>query len=352
LLPVGGKGVREAVLATARTGESKDAALLDGLADAFQPEQEAASHAPGRKTRMNHVQFGEGACEEARKYLDSYISNELADETKHEVQRHIDGCPACAAEAAARSQLRTRLKSAVKAQSVPPGLQARIREQIRSRRSGSWFAAGWFAPVWPRWAVAMAAGVVICAGVWLNYSRFRMPTLSDRPGQNAYIQRVSATLAPVLKVGLGDHIHCSVFRKYPQNPPTAEKMEADLGPAYKGLLPLVRAAVPDGYRVIMAHQCGYAGRKFIHLTFEKGGGLLSLVIARRNPGESLSGLSPSSEPSSIPIYQSAAERYQVAGFEAGNFLAYVVSGLESQANLQIAVALAPGVRDFLMKTQA
>ena len=297
-------------------------------------------------------QFREGACEKARKYLDSYVSNELLVETNHEVLRHIENCAACSAELDDRVRLRTRLKSAVNAQSVPPGLQVRIREQIRSGHSGSWFAAGWFLAGWPRWAAAMAATVVICAGVWLNYSRERLPALADRPAQNAYIRRVSATLAAVLKVGLWDHIHCSIFRKYPKEPPSVEKMEAELGPPYKGLLPVVRAAVPDGYRVIMAHQCSYSGRNFIHLTFEKGGELLSLVVARRQAGESLDGLSPASEPLGIPIYQSAAGSYQVAGFEAGNFLAYVVSDLKGKANLQIAVNIAPGVREFLMKTPA
>jgi hypothetical protein len=70
-----------------------------------------------------------------------------------------------------------------------------------------------------------------------------------------------------LKLGLGDHIHCSVFREYPPNPPTVAQMEEDLGPAFRGVLPLVQSAVPDGYRVIMAHHCGYAGRKYTHLTF-------------------------------------------------------------------------------------
>jgi hypothetical protein len=157
-------------------------------------------------------------------------------------------------------------------------------------------------------------------------------------------------LAAVLKVGLGDHIHCSIFRKYPKDPPALEQMQAELGPAYAGLLPAVRAAVPDGYRIIMAHQCSYAGRNFIHLTFEKGGGLLSLVIARKEAGESLSGLSPVSQPSGIPMYQSAAGRFQVAGFDAGSFLAYyVVSDLKGTANLHIAANLAPAVRTFLKK---
>ena len=118
---------------------------------------------------MNRVQFGEGACEKARKYLDSYISNELLIETNHEVLRHIESCPACASELEARNQLRTRLKAAVNAQSVPPELQVRIREKLRTDHSSSWFAAGWFASGWPRLAVAMAASLVICAGVWLNY---------------------------------------------------------------------------------------------------------------------------------------------------------------------------------------
>ena len=300
---------------------------------------------------MNRVQFGEGACEKIRKYLDSYISNELLIETNHEVLRHVESCPACANELEARTQLRTRLRAAVNAQSVPPELQARIREKIRTDQSSSWFAAGWLTSGWPRWAVAMAT-VVICAGVWLNYSPEKMPGLTDRPGQNVYIQKVSATLAAVLKVGLGDHIHCSIFRKYPKDPPPVEKMEADLGASYKGLLPVVRAAVPDGYRVIMAHQCGYAGRHFIHLTLEKDGDLLSLVVARRKDGESLGALAPALETSGVPVYQSAATRYQVAGFESGDFLAYVVSDLKSKANLHIAANLAPAVREFLLKIPA
>ena len=177
-------------------------------------------------------------------------------------------------------------------------------------------------------------------------------TSADRPAQIAYISRVSANLAAVLKVGLGDHIHCSIFRKYPKEAPPVEKMEGDLGPTYSGLLPVVRAAVPQGYRVIMAHQCSFAGRKFIHLTFEKDGGLLSLVITRKQAGESLEGLAPATQSSGIPIYQSAAGRYEVAGFEGDSYFAYVVSELRSKANLQIATNMAAGVQQFLAKTAA
>jgi anti-sigma factor (TIGR02949 family) len=297
---------------------------------------------------MNRLQFGEGACEKIRQYLDSYISNELLVETNHEVLRHLEGCPACTAEVQALTRLRTRLKSAVKTQTVPPELQVRVRERIRGG-AHSGFQGTWWAS---HWAVTMAASLLVCAAVWWSYSRERMPAISDRPAQRVYIQKVSASLAAVLKVGLGDHIHCAIFRKYPQDPPPVEQMETELGPAYQGLLPVVKAAVPDGYRVIMAHQCTYAGRKFVHLTMEKNGELLSLVIARKEPGETLEGLSPSGESSGATIYQSAAGRYQIAGFAAGDFLAYVVSDQRANANLQVAMNLAPAVRDFLSKVAA
>jgi len=293
---------------------------------------------------MNRTQFGEGACDKTRRYLDSYISNELLVETNHEVLRHVENCAACSAELDSRVKLRSRLKAAVKNQPVPPDLQVRIRERVRRPAANTWLSADW-----SRWALGAAASLLVCAGIWWNYSRETMPAIGDRPAQNAYIQKISSRLTAVLKVGLGDHVHCAVFRKYPQQPPTVEHMETDLGPSFKGLLPVVRAAVPEGYRVVMGHQCSYLGRKFVHLTLEKDGELLSLVIARKNSGETLEGLAPSTHPSDIPIYQSSAGRYQVAGFDAGNFLAYIVSDLKGKANLEIAAALAPSVHEFLLK---
>ena len=288
------------------------------------------------------------ACEQTRKYLDSYISNELLVETTHDLLRHLESCPACTAEADARSQLRSRIRAAVQSQSVPPELQARVRERIREDESRGRFGARW-----SRWAMAAAASLTVATGVWMAYPGDRMPALADRPAQSAYIQKVSSRLAAVLKVGLADHIHCTIFRKDPKSPaPSVARMESELGPSFQGLLPVVRTVVPEGYRIVMAHQCGYQGRKYVHFTLEKNGELISLVIARKDNGETMDGLPVSTETANIPIFQSAAGRYQVAGFEAGNFLAYIVSDLKGRSNLQIASTLAPSVREFLMKTPA
>lgn len=290
---------------------------------------------------MNRVSFGESACERTRKYLDSYISSELLVETNHDVLRHLEGCVSCSAEAATRQQLRDRLKVAAKAQAVPPELPALVRERLaveQSRKSSAWFRMRW----------PMAAAAALGALLYVGYHPEHLPAIGDRPAQNAYIQKISATMATVLRVGLGDHLHCSVFRKKESTVPTVAEMEKELGPEYKGLLPAIRAAAPEHYQLTGAHHCSYLNRHFVHLTLEKDASIISLVIARKQDGESLANLTPAIA-NGTPIYQSTAGHYQVAAFDAGNFLAYVVSDTNRQSNLQVASTAAPAIREVLSK---
>lgn len=289
---------------------------------------------------MNRIQFGEGGCEKTRRYLDAYLSNELLVETNHEILRHLETCAACAGELEVRTRLRARLKSAVQTQPVPPELPARVRDRIRQPESRSWLSRNW--------SYAMAAAVlVIGAAIWVGPSGTPLPDLADRAAQATYIRKVSAAVAPVFQPGLCDHIHCALFRKYPQDPPSLQEMESKLGAEYTGLLPLIGPAVPDGYKLVLAHQCTYAGRKFVHLTVRKGTDVISLVITRKNDGETFAAFSPGTNASSVPVYQASTESYQVAGFESEHYLAFVVSDLKGKANLQIAAALAPAVRQLL-----
>ena len=98
---------------------------------------------------------------------------------------------------------------------------------------------------------------------------------------------------------------------------------------------------------MLAHQCTYAGRKFVHLTVHKGTYDISIVITRTSDGETCASFSPGTNASSVPVYQASTESYQVAGFESEHYLAFVVSDLKGKANLQIAAALAPAVRQLL-----
>ena len=76
---------------------------------------------------------------------------------------------------------------------------------------------------------------------------------------------------------------------------------------------------------------------------------MSLVIARKELGESLEDLSPSIRASGVPVYQAVAGRYEVAGFETPQYLAFVVSDLNAENNLHMASNLAPTVHNFLAR---
>jgi len=235
--------------------------------------------------------------------------------------------------------LNTRLKQAVRSVEPPPFLEARILNHIRAQGAA------------PRkkWAllipVAAAAIAVASLGISYELGHLRMTATS----QESYIASVSTRVATLMRVGLGDHIHCSVFRKFPQNPPAAAEFVKTLGPKYAGLAPLVQDHVPGTYRLMMAHQCGYNGRRFVHLSLLGDDHLLSLVIARKAPGESFEteGLLPALVQSGIPIYQSGVQRFAINAFENGDHLVYFISDLPAQQNAEILQAMAPVVKQYL-----
>jgi hypothetical protein len=77
--------------------------------------------------------------------------------------------------------------------------------------------------------------------------------------------------------------------------------------------------------------------------------LVSLVITKKEAGESFSNfrLQRALDAAGVPVYREAAEQFQVAGFETADYLAFLISDLPAESNLQLAAALAPGVHTFL-----
>jgi len=267
---------------------------------------------------------GDAACEKVRTHLDSYLSRELPAETSGEVQRHLESCPLCAAELETRASVRRQLQAAVRATPVPAGLEANVRRAVRGETAR---------PRTGLWAIAAAAAVILCVAL---VSRL----LVDSNPEEAILRKTSGRLAAVLNVGLRDHLHCAVFRKYSKQPETAREMAADLGPGFADLIMLVQTKLTGDFRIIQAHHCDAGGRHYTHFIIAGGAGggkIVSLVLTRRQSGESFTG----------GIHQTGVDRFQVVGFESHDYLAYVISDLDAQQNLQLAANLAPTVREYL-----
>jgi hypothetical protein len=233
-----------------------------------------------------------------------------------------------------------RLRSAVRSVVAPPGLETRIRGQIRQPRSH---------PAWGRHFFPVAAALMMTVGGVVAYQlgHLRMTAAS----QDSYIASLSTRVARVMQVGLADHVHCAVFRKFPKTPPAVKEMAEKLGPEFEPLLPIVKERVPADLKIVLAHTCGYKGRRYVHLALHGDSRLVSLVIARKREGESFTkeSLLPVLSESGIPMYQTGVQRFEITGFESKEHLVYVVSDLSEAENLQIATRLAPAVRDLLNK---
>ena len=159
--------------------------------------------------------------------------------------------------------------------------------------------------------------------------------------------------ASVLKIGIGDHVHCAIDSGMSRLRFTEEEMAIKMGPDYRGLVPLVRARLSSEFEVAVAHRCTFNGREFVHLILKKDARVLSVVITRKS-GESFSkdDFAADIGATGVPIHESRMSELGVAGFETRDYLAFVVSDLAAEQNRLIASSLAPAVRDFLAKLDA
>jgi len=174
----------------------------------------------------------------------------------------------------------------------------------------------------------------------------------NRPGSQtpeAFVLALSSHLPAILQIGLRDHVRCAVLRKYPEDPPAFAEMADTLGPRYAGLLALVKTEVPKEFRVIMAHQCQFEGRNYVHLVLRSPSSLLSVIITIKKPDESFPAghLVPVLQASGVPVYSGVSASYQVAAFEADSHLAFVISDLPEKSNLRLTATLAPPIHGFL-----
>lgn len=267
---------------------------------------------------MNVIDFGQKSCEKVRRYLDSYMSNELLIETNHEVLQHLEKCPACSGVLAERVKVRSMLRDALQMDVGGQEFEQRVRKSLEAAGSGQASRLPWFLS-----AAAMLL-VAISIPLLMRFSR-------------ADVSNTSA-----LKIGLEDHVHCAVGGNYPEAPPTTREVEASLGPEYSGLIPVMNRLT--AYHLRAGHHCRANGRQFVHITLQNAESLLSLVVTEKRAGESL-------RTGDQPMLQAAFGRYAVAGFATGSHLAFLVSDLDRDSNSREAANVFPGVRSVLVNLE-
>jgi anti-sigma factor RsiW len=106
------------------------------------------------------------SCDRGAK-LDRYVDSELSGAELTEMEAHLRACPACAADALSRLQLKRMTQAVGRRFSPRPEFRLRIEQSVRAPRR-PWWAGPWVP------ALAAAAALVllaISAAVWLQQSR-------------------------------------------------------------------------------------------------------------------------------------------------------------------------------------
>ena len=296
---------------------------------------------------MSNIFMMDSTCTETLRRLDSYVDNELDTAGSAAIASHLESCTRCYEEVELRRRLRNRLKQAVAAAPAAPYLHTKVTARLHaSERHHGWFDL-------PRQLAAAAAMVAICVGVTAIAYQLGHLRLTAR-AQESYIGSISSRVASIMRVGLGDHVHCSIFRQYPKEAPPLEQMVADLGPDYKGLVDVIAPHVPQGFRVMQGHRCKYHGRQFVHLSMKSGKNLISVVITRKREGETFrtSKLLPALSQPGLPIYHDGVQRFDITGFETRDHLVYLVSDATAKQSQELMLAVAPGIEKYLAKLES
>lgn len=118
------------------------------------------------------------ACEEARPLLAAYVDAELDAAGALRLESHLEGCAACAAQAARLRALREQLRG-VPYHRAPADLRQALAARLRAEVAEPPVPATGAPPprrraaAWSRWALPLAASVALAAGIdaWLAVQR-------------------------------------------------------------------------------------------------------------------------------------------------------------------------------------
>jgi hypothetical protein len=296
---------------------------------------------------MDVSNYKDKTCSRIRSYFDSYLDNELLVETNHEVLRHISTCADCARLLEERARIKKAVKRAVLQEQPPAALLSNIQRSIHKKDRSV------FALKQVRWGAAVAALLAIAA-----VGLFTMHNIAVKNPQvkgTSVLETVSNEAREILKIGLADHVHCTLeLGKWRELISFQHMKQATgqtaLGTQFIGLVPLMTEKLGPHFQLIQGHRCRINGRDYVHLIATgENNTILSLVITEKTKGETFArpGIRAAVNASGIPIYHDNQEHLEIDGFETNRFLAFVVSNLDRESNMQAASNLAPSVYQFL-----
>jgi anti-sigma factor RsiW len=251
-------------------------------------------------------------CNEFREIADSYLSDELAVETNHEILHHLENCAACRRELAARRELRGHLRQSLRNApefQINPAFAARLSANLKAEtmREKSWFNWRIFAPV--------LASLLIVASIGFGLLYRQNPT-----GESA-----KKYLLELSQKAIGDHRHCALKK--------LAVWEANVGKVSAEKAAFVMPLQTGNTEILEAHDCIFDGKRFTHYILRRGEKVVSVM-------KTASEYAPTTNKNNDDsIICEKADGLQMASFQNGGEMIFVISDLTETENLNLARTL-------------
>ena len=295
-------------------------------------------------------------CQELKEILDSYLGDELLVETNHDVLRHLENCPACRKELAARRDLRARLRFAAKNASdaqINPAFAMRLKKDLQAAALRPTFfekfrTNGFFAN--PALIVSAFALLLLTFGGWFIFrnaavsngtARNNQSNETARPTESPIVQAVQIAWRELTEHAVGDHKNCALNFKLQENPITLDEAAARYGKYNKDLdkavfAPLREAFGAKGFgkiELLESHSCVFDGRRFAHVVLRYRDKTVSVLVTDTDL-----------PPDNGDVFSNQAiETMRVNGFRTAHHAVFIVSDLAEKENAAIANAILPAV---------
>src|SRR5262249_1865533 len=298
-------------------------------------------------------------CQNYKELLDSYLCGELAVETNHAVLCHAERCCACRGEMAARRRLRASLRSVCSKEKMSDRAMESLRARIRSEAEagagaartgdGKW-GRGWFASIFKVWLLTPAA-VALFLGAALGLYHLRRVE-SDDARRLTPVQIEALELSGSLMAdSASSHRNCAAHFVNAAGPAEMPDSVGEYDPAC-ARLDKVAAEGAGGLSLRSAHVCEFGDRKFAHLVYTRGGGLVSLFVTERDCRALKSGAAPPFSSMSLGPQRFTLDHIALGAYQTLKRIVLVASDLSEDENAALTERLARPVVEHLRKAEA
>jgi hypothetical protein len=298
-------------------------------------------------------------CQNFKELLDSYLCGELAVETNHTMLSHAERCCVCRGEMAARRRLRASLRSACSKEKMSDLAMENLRARIRSEAgaganatrtgNGKWMR-GWFAGLFKAWVLTPAVVALLLGATFGLYVLRRGISDDARRLTPEQIKALELSGSLMADSAIG-HRSCAAYFVNATEPAEMPDSVREYDPACVGL-DKVAAEGAGGLRLRAAHVCESGDRKFAHLVYTRGGGLVSLFVTVRDCRALKSGAAPPFSGLSLGPQRYTLDHIAVGAYQTLKRIVLVASDLSEDETGALAERLARPVVEHLRKAEA